>query len=37
MLIATHAAIALANTKDIRNYKDAVASRDPIGQAKGIS
>ncbi len=36
VLVATHAAVALADAKEIRDLNDALASRDLIGQAKGI-
>ena len=36
LLLASHAAIALADTREIANLRTAVASRDVIGQAKGI-
>jgi GAF domain-containing protein len=35
-LIATHAAVALADARDIRDLNNALTSRDLIGQAKGI-
>ncbi|MHA7210135.1 GAF and ANTAR domain-containing protein [Arthrobacter sp. MDT1-65] len=36
VLVATHAAVALADAKEIRDLNDALVSRDLIGQAKGI-
>lgn len=36
LLLASHAAIALADTRKIENLDIAVSSRDIIGQAKGI-
>ncbi|MGN6606060.1 MAG: GAF and ANTAR domain-containing protein [Jatrophihabitans sp.] len=36
LLLAAHAAIALASSRKIENLRIALASRDEIGQAKGI-
>ncbi|WP_104182049.1 GAF and ANTAR domain-containing protein [Arthrobacter sp. B0490] len=35
-LVATHAAIALSDAKEVRGLNDALVNRDLIGQAKGI-
>ena len=36
LLLASHAAIAFADAQKLHQFKDAVATRDLIGQAKGI-
>ena len=35
-LVASHAAVAFADAQKLHQFKDAVATRDLIGQAKGI-
>ncbi|MUK02451.1 ANTAR domain-containing protein [Vibrio cholerae] len=36
LLVASHAAIAFADAQKLHQFKDAIATRDLIGQAKGI-
>jgi hypothetical protein len=36
LLVASHAAVAFADAQKLHQFKDAVATRDLIGQAKGI-
>lgn len=36
LLVASHAAIAFADTQKLHQFKDAISTRDLIGQAKGI-
>lgn len=36
LLVASHAAVAFADTQKLHQFKDAIATRDLIGQAKGI-
>jgi AmiR/NasT family two-component response regulator len=35
-LVASHAAVAFADAQKLHQFKDAIATRDLIGQAKGI-
>jgi AmiR/NasT family two-component response regulator len=34
--VASHAALAVADAQKLHQFKDAIATRDLIGQAKGI-
>ncbi|MPY09949.1 GAF and ANTAR domain-containing protein [Arthrobacter bussei] len=36
LLVASHAAVAFADAQKLHQFKDAIATRDLIGQAKGI-